>query len=163
MGFQLRLVISSPVPPDARDAIFSKALKRWPGCRGPRAPGSYPDRVVFACPELTSYLFDTSSEAGEAEWSEALQVHVSLERELPEWSKQFPEVTFVCVEADCFGGHCDYSGYACRNGQILESIDRSLGGSFWELLTQVDIELESLYFEPFVRGYFAGKGSGGFD
>ena len=152
MGFELNLVISSPVSPDARGALYAAAFARWPSARGPRDSTAYPDRVVFAPPELTDYLFKTSAERNEAH-----SRNYDVERNLPEWSRVYPEVTFAFIKADCFGGDCEYRGFCCRDGQVFKSGDSLVG-----LAAGVGIAINGS-LPPLVRGFFAGRGSGGFD
>jgi hypothetical protein len=86
---------------------------------------------------------------------------VSLSRkvkeELPAWSHTFPAVTFALIEADCFGGDCEYFGYCCRDGQIFKE-----GESLVGLAAGVGITIDGP-FPPLVRGFFAGRGSSGFE
>jgi hypothetical protein len=42
-----------------------------------------------------------------------------LDEELQGWTLRFPELTFVRLEAECFGGACDYEGAVWRNGELL--------------------------------------------
>ena len=135
---------------------MAAALIRWPFCRGPRDPAAFPDRALFAPPELTGYLYDTPADH-ERVLAEAEDVEVGL----PDWSRAFPEVTFALVEADCFGGRCAYFGYCCRDGGQFLVRDRCAEGSLLELVAGVGIKTTGP-FDPFVRGFFAGPGSGGF-
>jgi len=180
MGFQQHVVVSSAVSADDRQAILSAAFTRWPFARSPHNPDSYPDRVVFAPPELTSYQF-----SGSADSSKGFEQNIDVKNGLPEWSRAFPTVTFAYIEANCFGGGCDYTGYCCRDGDTVggtlveetvsepdppadeepmtaESLRRRVEarmvrtyGGLQGLLEHVGIELETGYFEPFVRGYFS--------
>lgn len=154
MGYRLKLVVSSPVPADTRAAILTAALARWPFCRGPRDPAAFSGHAVFAPPELTSYLFDDSVAEGRA-MAQADEVEGGLQ----EFSRAFPDVVFAFVEADCFGGNCEYYGFCCRAGQQFLARDRDTGGSLVRLFGGVGIEITGP-FEPFARGFFAGPGSG---
>ncbi len=145
MGFEQNIVISSAVPAGDRRAILSAAVTRWPAVTGPFEPDSYPDRVVFAPPEMTSYRF-----AGGADATEGRRQNDDVRDGLPEWSRAFPAVTFAWVEAECFGGQCGYSGFSCRDGQSSPT-----SGGLHTPLAAVGVELETGYFEPFVRGFFA--------
>lgn len=129
----------------------------WPYCRGPRDPAAYPERAVFAPPELTSYLFDNPEDE-----ERALAQADDVENGLLGFSRAFPGVAFAFVEADCFGGNCEYYGFCCRDGQQLLARDRETGGSLVRLVGKVGIEITGP-FDPFVRGFFAGRGSGGFE
>jgi hypothetical protein len=78
------------------------------------------------------------------------------------WSRNFPELTFVYLAAECFGGDCLYGGYACRNGVVLQEetfddnddLDASRS-SLRRLLRFLGLEAD--YFEPLTRGYFDGS------
>jgi hypothetical protein len=48
-----------------------------------------------------------------------LEQRDSAEDDLPAFSAEFPDVTFLWVEADCAGGNCIYTGYACISGVIV--------------------------------------------
>ncbi len=157
MGYRLKLVVTSPVAADTRAAIFTAAIARWPFCRGPRDPVAYPERAVFAPPELTSYLFDDPESEGRA-----LAQADDVEGGLLEFSRAFPGVAFAFVEANCFGGNCEYYGFCCQDGQRLLVRDHETGGSLVRLVGGVGIEIAGP-FEPFVRGFFVGPGSGEFE
>ena len=73
--------------------------------------------------------------------------------ELRDWSRSFPELAFAYVRAECFGGHCEYEGYVCRNGAILfeEELDSKALG---RLMALIGVKLPAGdYFEPFTRKY----------
>jgi hypothetical protein len=108
---------------------------------------------LLALPELTDYLFHE-----EADYELALEQSSQFESELPGWSQEFPEAIFAYVEADCFGGSCGYSGFACHTGAILERVDPS-DHVHVDLLRHVGIVSGGL-FEPFKRVYFEGRCSG---
>ena len=86
--------------------------------------------------------------------------NAEVENDLPEWSRAFPSVTFAFIEADCFGGYCEYSGYCCRDGEVSNRRSRESGGSLEALAAGVGLEIASP-FAPFVRGFFTGRCSGG--
>lgn len=131
------------------------ALRQWPYCRGPRNPSAYRDRAVFAPPELTGYLFDSTEDL-----SHALAQADEVEAGLSEWSCQFPEVTFALIESDCFGGQCAYRGFACRNGrQIPISDPLNALAALFACVGGIEITEP---FPPFTRGFFSGVGSGGY-
>ncbi len=67
MGFEQTIVVRSQVSAANRQAIYDAAFARWPFVRAPRDSRSFPDRVVFAPPELTSYKFDGLADAAEAQ------------------------------------------------------------------------------------------------
>jgi hypothetical protein len=157
VGFQLQCVVSSQLTAEERHGVMAAALARWPFCRGPRDPNALTDRAVFAPPELTSYLFGHGEHG---RYDEALLLADDVGRNLAEWSRAFPGVTFALIEANCFGGDCNYRGFCCRDGELIEQHDGRLGALI-QLLAAVGIETHG-YFAPFERGFFAGPGSGGF-
>jgi hypothetical protein len=73
--------------------------------------------------------------------------------ELPEWSRSYPEVTFIRVAAECFGGHCEFEGYACRDGRIL--LDEPFhSDALGRLMATIGVVLpDGDYFEPFAREF----------
>lgn len=80
------------------------------------------------------------------------EIMYSLEKNLPDWSKNFPKQKFVYIDSDCFGGICLESGFVCNNGVVIfiqESEEKYLGN----LLEKGEIQLK-WYFEPLTRGYF---------
>ena len=153
MGYQLKLVISSSVTSDLRAVIMSAAVARWPFCRGPRDPSAFTDRALIAPPELTDYLFDTDEDR-----ERAIEQSYEVEDGLLEWSRQFPAVTFACIEADCFGGTCIYHGSTCRAGERLLVEKKGVKNDVRPLLRGVGLK-SARSFAPFVRGFFAGRGS----
>jgi hypothetical protein len=83
-----------------------------------------------------------------------LEQRYAAEDNLPAFSVEWPDVTFLWVAADCFGGNCLYTGYACRSGAIVlrESISKD---SLARLVRVFGVELASdQFFRPFTRGFF---------
>lgn len=81
-----------------------------------------------------------------------------LDAQLGPWTHAFPTVTFVRIEAVCFGGVCDYDGVVWRDGEAIwrEPRDAEEGdGPLLRLLTYLGITSPKPYFEPLTRGYFA--------
>jgi len=79
------------------------------------------------------------------------------EDELPSFSKQFPESTFVYIDARCHGGICFYDGFACKNGEIVQQCSDS-EDSLGTLLAHFDIrEGPRPFFQPFQSGFFGEK------
>lgn len=156
MGFRLNIVISSGLNSEQKREIMQTANATWPFICAPRNAGVYDDRVLFAPPELTDYLFDC-----DADYELAEEQSWQLEKDLAEFSKRFPGLTFAHVSTECFGGTCLYSGYCCRDGNVFFKVDDSQYDGHLSLLRQVNIETTS-HFAPFVRGFFAGHGSGGY-
>jgi hypothetical protein len=83
-----------------------------------------------------------------------LEQRDSAEDDLPALSAEFPDVTFLWVEADCAGGNCIYTGYACRNGVIVLRESGSKD-ALARLVRVFGVELAAdRFFKPFTRGFF---------
>ncbi len=156
MGFRLNIVVSSVVNPKEHRRIVDAAQTAWPFIRSPRRSTEYDNRVLFAAPELTDYLFED-----DANYEAALEQCHQLRSELPEFSRRFPGATFAHIEADCVGGTCLYCGYCCRGGGIQFAVEEIKNSGQVDLLQCIGINLTG-GFPPFGRGYFSGHGSGGF-
>lgn len=75
------------------------------------------------------------------------------------FSARHPAATFVYVYAECFGGTCEYAGFACRDGKrVHDEPFRDVAGDrevLRRLILQLGIDLgPSAYFEPLGREYF---------
>jgi hypothetical protein len=88
------------------------------------------------------------------------QMVVEFAEEFPAWTTNFPDLTFVYIHAECWGGDCNYLGYVCRNGikiaeETLEEDDSiSRRGALTRLLAPLGVNLEeNEYFVPFTRYY----------
>ena len=152
MGFRLDLVISSPVDAASYRQINNAALSRWSFVRVSQR-GEYDARVLFAAPELTSYLFDD-----DASYELAVEQCHQLAEQLPELTDQFRGVTFAHIAADCFGGTCLYFGYCCRDGEIFFKTGSPAADCHVRLLQYVDVETSG-HFGPFERGFFTACNS----
>lgn len=86
------------------------------------------------------------------------EIAYSIEDQLPEWSKDYPDIVFVFVDVDCFGGICEDQGYVCRNGIIIaeeNTCDRVADRALRHLIAHLGIQLgDRHYFAPFERGFF---------
>ncbi|GCE23307.1 hypothetical protein KDK_71070 [Dictyobacter kobayashii] len=49
-------------------------------------------------------------------------MHIESGSDLLAWSKSVPDFVLVYIEAECYGGRCDYGGYVCCDGQLLDSV-----------------------------------------
>jgi hypothetical protein len=103
----------------------------------------------LALPELTEYLFENDND-----YEKALGQSEAVASGLLEWSMSFPSATFAYIEASCIG-FCNYSGYACRNAQIIERVEFSKKGHI-KLLKHVGISIRGT-FAPFGRGFFGNN------
>jgi hypothetical protein len=82
------------------------------------------------------------------------------------FSARHPTITFVYVYAECFGGMCEYAGFACRDGtRVHDEPFRDVAGDN-EVLRRLVLHLgvdigSSAIFEPLRRGYFQSPFRGG--
>ena len=155
MGYRQNIIVSSTLDKTTREHAIQSALSRWPFLRNPRQGDVYSDRLLRELPELTDYLFDN-----DADYDTALEQNGLVESELLKWSQGFPVASFTYIEADCFGGTCLYSGFACRANAILERVEPSHHAHI-SLLRHVGIFTDGP-FEPFRRVFFDGRCSGAY-
>jgi hypothetical protein len=153
MGYRQSIIVSSTLDHATREQVIQSARSRWPFLRGPRQSHKYSDRLLLALPELTDYLFVLDSD-----YETALEQSSQIESDLCSWSQEFPTGVFAYIEADCFGGTCGYSGFACRADTIVERVEPSEHAHVG-LLRHVGIVTDGP-FEPFTRVYFEGRCSG---
>ncbi|WP_156781819.1 hypothetical protein [Leptospira tipperaryensis] len=80
-----------------------------------------------------------------------------LDERAIEFSKLYPEKTFVYIDVDCFGGTCSYDGFTVKNGNTI-FIQKPIQDGHRTLLKSIFPKYENVYFEPFTRDFFARKG-----
>lgn len=153
MGYHQHIIISTVLDAVTRTRALQSAHSRWPFLRNPRRHDIYADRLLLAPPELTDYLFDHEEEEEIA--SEQCFVFATG---LPTWSQEFPDIIFAHIESDCFGGVCDYSGFACQAGNIIERVEPSPNAHV-KLLHHVGHPADGIFI-PFKRAFFEGRCSG---
>ena len=149
MGFRQAIVISEKVDSSTRENALLFAQTKWPGIRLPSSPRQYRDRILFAAPELTDYLFDSDSE-----YERAVSTSYEIAEGVTALSTNFPNITYAHIDADCFGGTCIYSGFTIRNGTEILSV-RGQPTGHKQLLRQIGFRMWYNCFAPFVRGYLA--------
>ena len=147
MGFCQNIVISNPLEWEMKQTILFDALQRWPFIRLPRRD-LLPVHAQFAPPELTHYQF-----VNERDYETAIEQDGEVEDGLPAWSLKHPSVTFAFVSADCAGGTCLYGGRVVRSGTTVLKVEGTYAGHL-ELLARVGLNLGTVHFPPFSRGYF---------
>jgi hypothetical protein len=135
----------------AERPLLDAALRTWPGCRGRLISDPF-HGIGVAVPEHALTYGDT-----EEDQEQAQELTWALEQELVAWSHHYPTMRFVFIRADCFAGVCDYEGYMCQDGVILERAkdgERS-GAALSQLARALGVELDdSLHFAPFTRRFF---------
>jgi hypothetical protein len=138
------------------NAVIEAAKLRWPFCTIYRLQKPFEGIAIFREPEMISGTYLQS-------YSEKDKI----ENGLPEFSSQFPNITFIHLRTDCHGGDCSYDGFACRHGNILidnrgkgpDKIIRHIEiGKLKEIVETLDVYIGgSGNFEPFERGFFDNK------
>ncbi len=132
--------------------LLDDALNRWPSCDGRRITEPF-QGFGIAVPSYALTYGDTDEEE-----EQARELAYALEAELVDWSQRYPDVRFVFINADCFGGKCFYSGYICQSGVILDRVKNapmSDGDGLPRLVRALGVELDtSGYFAPLTRGFF---------
>src|SRR5262245_49452797 len=88
--------------------IVGAARRRWPFCTVSRIETPFDGMAIYREEEKNSALFE-----------QEFKDHRRLEDELGEFSKTFPEITFIHLWTDCHGGDCCYDGFVCRNSSII--------------------------------------------
>jgi hypothetical protein len=83
-------------------------------------------------------------------------VYGGFEEQIRLFSKKHPHHKCIYIQVDCFGGICQYGGYALLNGQKIKEESRSYDGHIY-LLREIDSEYNSWYFDPFTRDAFIKK------
>ena len=147
MGFRQSIIVSSQLDKKAISTAIQSAASKWPFLRSPKESNFYHERLVLGLPELTEYLNDNDSD-----YESALEQNEIVELGLINWTKEFPNLYLCYIEADCFGGFCECSGFACQDGSEIERVICKQEGHI-ALLKHVGITTEG-YYEPFRRGFF---------
>jgi hypothetical protein len=134
----------------ADPSLYDRAVEHWPACHARRIEKPF---IGFgmSCPDWHEARTPEAVAANDAFTSEAQQ-------RLLEWSRDHPTTNFVWINAECFGGLCDYYGFVCRGGEVIEVVDTiedSLSKqNLLQLLGYLGVHQSDIYFEPFTRGYF---------
>ncbi len=132
-------------------SILDAACLKWKGCLArsidkPFKGVGFADPGADCCYPL---VFNTEQH------NEHEKIVASMKSELASWSEKFPSTVFVLIEADCFGGVCDFEGFVVHNGIQLCKHDGK--DALKKLAAYLDVEFESddrQLFEPFTRGFF---------
>lgn len=76
---------------------------------------------------------------------------------LIKFSERYPATTFVYLYAECFGGSCEYAGFAFRGGQRIHDDPFRDVGEDYSILSRLVAHLgvqTGGYFEPLERNFF---------
>lgn len=146
MGYQFKGFFAQ-----AEKFLIEPAKRKWAGCRG-RVITSPFVGIGVASPNLNH------QESPEA-YNYVSETAYSIEDQLPEWSKNYPDIVFVFVDVDCFGGICEYQGYVCQNGIIIAEDSDACGElrkrALKHLIAHLGVQLgDRQYFAPFERKFF---------
>lgn len=133
--------------PDAlEDAqiIIAHAIEQWPGCRGDVVYDPFIGLAVAA-----PGFYDSNEER----YRQSIEVAGQLEKELPEWSRQFPKFQFVFIRWEWWGWEVDWRGYVCQDGTISQ---RYVGETaFHELVAVLGVTLGPRnYFPPLSHSFY---------
>lgn len=131
------------------ESILDAARKQWKGCLARSIDKPF-QGVGFADPGADR-CYPLVFNAAEEEEHE--RVANSMKADLLRWSERFPTTVFVYLEADCYGGVCEYEGLVVSNGIELCSHDGK--EALKKLVAYLDVALDDRQiFEPFTRGFF---------
>lgn len=152
MGFRLISFFA------AGNTDFTKsAINKWPQITWKRITDPFKG-FGAALPELHAL-------GSQEEFEKLIEAADSISEELPDFSRSFPDLTFVFVDADCSGGTCAYNGYACKNGRILNKesgYNKKGDNALKNLAAKLGANLkDGHYFKPFSRGFFTKGSEGG--
>lgn len=139
-------VFSSPVDPGAKGGILAEARQLWPFLRLPREDIHFPYHAHFASHNCRRDHFENQSD-----YQQAVNDAAALRRDLPEWSRNFPAVTFAVVEADCDGDWVT-GGFICRNGAVSCRRELEEQPHADDLLERV--QMATAHCDPLAARYF---------
>lgn len=129
--------------------LLAEAQERWSRCLVRKVEQPFVG-IAVATPtsdQCRPYKCSPEEEAHSA------RIVESLETDVLAWSREHPTITFVVLTAKCFGGSCDYEGYACKDGEVILRDER--GSGLAKLVKYLGTELDRKgRFAPFERGFF---------
>lgn len=146
LGSHFVAVYSSPVSPPEKSRVLAEAQACWPFVRMVRDDRHWPEHAQFS-----SRDFGHSRRLETGDRQRAEDEARSIERELPEWSRRFPALTFAVIEID---NALDWSsgGFVCRDGQQLLCREFSRKPHAYDLIDKIG--LPDRNFDPFSPRYF---------
>lgn len=127
--------------------VIEAALAQWPHCQGGVITEPF-DGIGIALPPVSIDFFSP-------DFQEQVLQRYSVEEELPEWSRRYPETAFVYLDADCFSGVFCCKGYVCRDGMIIAKAKGD--GALDRLFVHLGILFHEEETQPaFVRSLVSG-------
>lgn len=147
MGYQFKGFFAK-----AEESLIQEAEIKWSGCRGRVVTTPFVG-IGIASP-------DWNCQDSDQAYEQAIEISYAIEDQLPEWSKNYPDIVFVFVNVDCFGGICIYQGYVCQNGRVIAQDKGDACGelrkrALKQLIAHLGVELGyQQYFAPFEREFF---------
>lgn len=134
------------------EKVAISAMEKWPFCQLKKASNQVECFIVRSPDEN-----DLHPTASQDDYENVCTQYVTVEEELVDFSSEYPSHLFVYLEADCFGGVCEYTGFHAINGQKIKVYDNydAPADILKEILSPLDVKWQNgIYFEPLVRGYF---------
>ncbi len=129
--------------------ILNAARQKWKGCLARSVDKPF-SGVALADPgaDCCYPLVFNSARQEEHE-----KIAKSMRDDLLSWSERFSSTIFVFIEANCFGGVCEFEGFVAHNG--INLCAHKGKDALKKLVAYLDVEIdESESFEPFTRGFF---------
>lgn len=130
-------VFSDHVSERVKQQILEAARTRWPSIRLSRDESHFQHHAHFASENACNPLL-SGDEANK---------HSEILANAPEWSRQFPQVTFAVVEIDDskYGGR-ETKGYVCCNGTTTYTLHPNNYDQPYHLLDKVGVDYR--HFDP---------------
>ncbi len=145
MGYQLQSILLN-----GDDALAEEIRAAWPEARSKRVKVPFDGWMIALPTSLRDKISDKEPLADDGP-AEDLRLRVMR------WSRRMPSHPMIFIDTDCFGGTCLYTGYVCRDGELLreEPMTSRRTGALRRLVAALGVDLSTdEYFAPLTRGYF---------
>jgi|GEM_PF-3512076 len=151
MGFRLRCAVARVDDDDLAARMIDRA-RSLPHVSARRLVEPWRGVVAgFDPDELVDRIHDDPAAFGLAKDDARRESAEIVETLLDPLFAAFPDQRFACIEADCFGGTCMYSGDTVGPG---ERVYANGSDAHQTLLAAIGVSDPSWYFAPFTRGFF---------
>lgn len=131
MAYSLSLVLF-----DRGENSPAAAKQIWPELRYKSINKPFNGHVLFSSHVTEAFDWATRLPTRQHE------ITLQLRQSLAEFSRDYPDTTFVLIEVDCFGGNCSYKGYVAKQGKILDVAEGNRGeGALRVLVSYLGIQL----------------------